>query len=152
MLALTSLLSLLVGSLVPLLIVPPAFAGGIVYRYADAGGIVVYTNRWEDIPPSYRRNVERLDGETLEPLAPPKALLEVSERASPALSQADSHKPSPSEDSRNEPMRWLGLEGLTGKSGAGSSLPLGPLGLILASAIVLNVILYLRQRRNARVP
>lgn len=52
------------------------FASGVLYRYLDQGGIVVYTDRWEDIPPSYRPNVERLDGDTLDPLAPPGTLLE----------------------------------------------------------------------------
>ncbi|TKB76184.1 MAG: hypothetical protein E8D45_06735 [Nitrospira sp.] len=53
------------------------FASGVVYRYLDQGGIVVYTDRWEDIPTSYRPNVERLDGDTLDPLAPPGTQLEL---------------------------------------------------------------------------
>ena len=63
------------------------FASGVVYRYSDQGGIVVYTDRWEEIPASYRPNVERLDGDTLDPLVPPRSLLDprIAEASSPPV-------------------------------------------------------------------
>lgn len=151
--ALTAVLSLglLAGSISPMLIPTPASAGGIIYRYSDAGGIVVYTNQWESIPPSDRRHVERLDGETLEVLAPPKALVEIPQRTLSPSSSADVEKPFAPEESRNEPVRWIGLEGQTDESDMGSSLSLTPLGLVLASAIAATALLYLLRPRKGRM-
>ena len=104
----------LAAAVLPLMILlVPSGAGraaGIIYTYVQQDGTTVYTEQWDQVPAFYRGRVQRLDGDTLEPIAPSGGL-----RAAPATPVPTTPPPvrrgtppAPPQESWGVMAEWLG--------------------------------------------
>ncbi|MBI5856006.1 MAG: hypothetical protein HZB35_12455 [Nitrospirae bacterium] len=85
-------------------------AAGIIYKYVQQDGTTVYTEQWDQVPAVYRAAVQRLDGDTLEPIVPSSGV-----RATPAPTVTTAPppvrratRPTPPQESWGVMAEWLG--------------------------------------------
>lgn len=111
-LGLATALALAAALFLMILLVPSGAgrAAGIIYQYVQQDGTTVYTEQWDQVPTVYRAGVQRLDGDTLEPIVPSGGLraapAPVVTTALPPVRRAT--RPTPPQESWGVMAEWLG--------------------------------------------